>query len=187
MLGYLGFREPPSTEAASDESYSLALLGFHRIASSLLYEIGRSLPELLTGTLVVDFNVKLHARIAALGPTVRYGDLRSPETLLHAGVDRAKVVVCTVPDDVLTGTTNMKIVTAVRQMNPGAIIIANAIELSDCARLYDAGADYVFLQRIETARAVDLAITRALAGEISTHRETMVSVHGLPGPRKEVM
>jgi Kef-type K+ transport system membrane component KefB len=186
MLGRLGFREPPSREAAGDESYSLALLGFHRIASSLLHEIGRSRPELLSDTLVVDFNVNLHARIAALGPTVRYGDLCSPETLLHAGVDKAKVVACTIPDDVLKGTTNRKIVMAVRQINPGAIIIANAIELADSAMLYEAGADYVFLQRIETARAVDLAIARALAGEIGTHRAAMAAANGLPG-RVEVM
>jgi Kef-type K+ transport system membrane component KefB len=187
VLERIGFREPPSREAGGDESYSLALLGFHRVASSLLYEIGRSRPELLAETLIVDFNINLHPRIAALGPTVRYGDLCSPETLLHAGVDKAKVVACTIPDDVLKGTTNLKIVTAVRQMNPGAIIIANAIELADSARLYDAGADYVFLQRIETARAVDLVITKALAGEIQTHRETMMAAYGVPGPREEVM
>jgi voltage-gated potassium channel Kch len=187
MLARLGFREPPSRAASGDDSYSLALLGFHRIASSLLHEIGRSRPELLTGTLVVDFNVNLHPGIAALGPTVRYGDLCSPETLLHAGVDKAKVVVCTIPDDVLKGTTNRKIVEAVRQINPGAIIIANAIELGDTARLYAAGADYVFLQRIETALAVEEAIAMALAGGIGTHRETMAAAYGVPGPRDEVM
>jgi voltage-gated potassium channel Kch len=131
--------------------------------------------------------VNLHPRIAALGPTVRYGDLCSPETLLHAGVDRAKVVACTIPDDVLKGTTNRKIVEAVRQINPGAIIIANAIELGDTARLYAAGADYVFLQRIETARAVEVAIAKALADDINTHRETMTRAYGVPGPRDEVM
>jgi Kef-type K+ transport system membrane component KefB len=187
VLARLGFREPPSREADGDESYSLALLGFHRVASSLLHEIGRSRPELLSGTLVVDFNVNLHARIAALGPTVRYGDLCSPETLLHAGVDKAKVVVCTIPDDVLKGTTNRRIVEAVRQINPGAIIIANAIELGDTEHLYAAGADYVFLQRIETARAVEAAIAKALAGDIKTYRETMAAAYGVPGPRDEVM
>jgi Kef-type K+ transport system membrane component KefB len=187
LLARLGFREPPSRQAGGNESYSLALLGFHRVASSLLHEIGRNRPELLAGTLVVDFNVNLHPRIAALGPTVRYGDLCSPETLLHAGVDKAKVVACTIPDDVLKGTTNRKIVEAVRQINPGAVIIANAIELDDAGRLYAAGADYVFLQRIETARAVEVAIAKALAGDINTHRETMAAAYGVPGPRDEVM
>ena len=69
----------------------------------------------------------------------------------------------------------------------GAIIIANAIELGDTARLYAAGADYVFLQRIETARAVEAAIAKALAGDINTHRETMMAAYGVPGPRDEVM
>ena len=37
---------------------------------------------------------------------VKYGDLSNPETLLHAGVDRASVVVSTVPDDLMRGVDN---------------------------------------------------------------------------------
>jgi len=187
LLGRFGFREPPAMETGDDEPYSLALLGFHRVASSLLHELVCNNPELLAGTLVVDFNVRLHSRISALGPTVRYGDLRSAETLLHAGVDKARVIVCTVPDDVLKGTTNHEIVEVVRQINPGAIIIANALELDDTARLYAAGADYVFLSRIETAKAVEQAIAKALAGEIVRFRVAQAKRYGVPGSRSEVM
>jgi Kef-type K+ transport system membrane component KefB len=71
VLGYLGFREPHGRTAAGDGSYHPVLPGFQRVASSLLSEIKRSHPELLQATLVVDFNVNLQARIAALAPTVR--------------------------------------------------------------------------------------------------------------------
>jgi hypothetical protein len=187
MLARLGFREPPSSEAAEEDSYSLALLGFHRIASSLLHELKKHHPELLESTLVVDFNVNIHPRIAALGPTVKYGDLCNAETLHHTGVDKARVIVCTIPDDVLKGTTNLKLVEAARHVNPNAVIIANAIELSDSRALYEAGADYVFLQRIETARAVEQAIERALRGEINTHRSAVEALHGAWHAREEVM
>ena len=187
MLARLGFREPPSSEAAEEDSYSLALLGFHRIASSLLYELKNHHPELLESTLVVDFNVNIHPSIAALGPTVKYGDLCNAETLHHAGVDKARVIVCTIPDDVLKGTTNLKLVEAARHVNPNAVIIANAIELSDSLALYEAGADYVFLQRIETARAVEQAIERALRGEIDSHRSAVEALHGAWHAREEVM
>ena len=102
--------------------------------------------------------MNLHTKIAALGPTVRYGDLCNNETLHHSGVDKARVIVCTIPDDVLKGTTNLRIVRAARHVNPEAIIIANAIELSDSHALYEAGADYVFLQRVETAVSLEQAI-----------------------------
>ncbi|MDX2457042.1 MAG: cation:proton antiporter [Gammaproteobacteria bacterium] len=187
LLGKLGFREPLQTKAGEDESYSLALLGFHRTASSLLHEIGRNRPELLPKTLVVDFNVNIHAKISELGVSVKYGDLCSAETLHHLGVDKAKVVVCTIPDDVLKGTTNRKIVRDVRHVNPNAVIIANAIELPESRALYEAGADYVFLQRVETARAVENAVEKALVGEIAEYRSSVEALYGEWHRREEVM
>jgi len=187
LLAQLGFRDPAGTETEADESYSLALLGFHRIASSLLFELNRHHSDLLAKTLVVDFNVNLHPKIAALGPTVKYGDLCNAETLHHSGVDRAKVIVCTIPDDVLKGTTNLKIVQMVRHLNPDAVIIANAIQLSDSRALYEAGADYVLLQRVETALAVEQAIEKALAGEIEAHRSAIEAQYGKWHTRDEVI
>jgi len=187
LLERIGFRAPASREAGEEETYRLALLGFHRVASSLLHELGRDHPGLLDETLVVDFNVNIHSRIAALGPTVKYGDLRNPETLRHAGVDKAGVIVCTIPDDVLKGTTNLQIVELARGVNPGAVIIANAIELKDCGKLYDAGADYVFLPRVETARAVERAIEKALAGEIGVYRAQVEAAEGEWHSRREVL
>lgn len=187
LLGKLGFREPPQKSAGEHESYSLALLGFHRTASSLLHEIGRHNPELLSQTLVVDFNINLHAKISALGVTVKYGDLCNAETLHHSGVDKARVVVCTIPDDVLKGTTNCNIVKAVRHLNPEAIVIANAVELSDSRELYEAGADYVFMPRIEAARAVEDVIEEALSGKLPEYRASIEERYGEWHLRKEVM
>ena len=187
LLERLGFRAPLQKEAGEQEPCSLALLGFHRTASSLLHEIGRNHPDLLPKTLVVDFNVNIHPKIAALGVAVKYGDLCNAETLHHAGVDKARVVVCTIPDDVLKGTSNRKIVRDVRHINPAAVIIANAIELSDSKALYDAGADYVFLQRVETARAVESAIEKALSGEIEEYRLSVEALYGEWHAREEVM
>jgi voltage-gated potassium channel Kch len=187
LLGKLGFREPSQKKAGEQESYSLALLGFHRTASSLLHEIGRNNPELLSKTLVVDFNINLHSKISATGVNVKYGDLCNAETLHHSGVDRARVVVCTIPDDVLKGTSNRNIVKAVRHINPEAIIIANAIELRDSRLLYEAGADYVFMQRVETARAVEDAVEKALSGELSQYRASIEAEYGEWHVREEVM
>ena len=187
LLGKLGFGEPPQKLAGEQEFYSLALLGFHRTASSLLHEIDRNNPELLSQTLVVDFNINLHEKISALGVAVKYGDLRNAETLRHSGVDKARVVVCTIPDDVLKGTTNCSIVKAVRHINPDAIVIANAVELRDSQELYAAGADYVFMQHVEAARAVGEAIEKALSGELEDYRSAIEATYGEWYLRKEVM
>ena len=97
------------------------------------------------------------------------------------------MVVCTIPDDVLKGTSNRKIVKGVRHINPGAVIIANAIELSESQALYEAGADYVFLHRVETARAVEDAVEKALSGEIEEYRLSVEALYGEWHKREEIM
>ncbi len=47
-------------------------------------------------------------------------------------------------------------------MAPSAVIIANAIRLSDIERIYRAGADYVYMSRLEVADALHSAIDQAL-------------------------
>ncbi len=49
----------------------------------------------------------------------------------------------TVPDDLLRGTDNRKLVENVRRINPQAIIIANAVSFPDIQAIYEAGANYV--------------------------------------------
>jgi hypothetical protein len=186
LLDRLGFRAPATDESEEKQDYAVALLGFHRVASSLLYEIGKKDPELLKQMLVVDFNVYIHRSIAALGPTVKYGDFSKPETILHTGADRAKVIVCTVPDDLLKGTSNRKVVQMLRNMNSTATIIVNANEFSEAERLYAAGADFVYLSRVETARSLTPAIVSALQGALNTHRAKRAELDGEWRERKEV-
>jgi Kef-type K+ transport system membrane component KefB len=186
-LTALGFREPPKAEIKGDHEWRLALLGFHRVASSLLYDIARYDPALVKETVVIDFNVALHDRIREVGAHVEYGDLSNAETLLHSGVDRARVVVSTVPDDLMRGTDNRRLVESVRRLNPNAVIIANAVNLADCDAIYEAGADYVFLSRVETARALNEVIGKALNGSISQYRAARDKEYGKPGNRGEVL
>ncbi len=146
------------------------MLGVHRTASSLLSDMAQTSPELLTRTVVVDFNVAIHPRIAALGPHVVYGDITSPETLHHAGVDEARVVLCTIPDDVLASATTDEVVRVVRQVNPDAIVIATATTMREMAGLYAAGADYVLLPRLDAAASAFTAVSAALNGQIDELR-----------------
>src|SRR5690606_33898172 len=164
-LARLGLREPAGSTGDAEENWTLALLGFHRVASSLLHELARACPEVLERTLVVDFNVAIHGRIAALGPTVRYADIGNESTLHHVGIDRATLVVCTVPDDLLKGTSNRELARIARRINPGAIIIANALDFAEAERSYQAGADYVYLSRVHTSAALAPLIEKVLSGD----------------------
>ena len=187
LLEKVGFKAPPELKVESGTQYRLALLGFFREASSLLHNLERDNPELLKQTLVVDFNVAIHDAIAATGATVKYGDLSNADTLHHLGLAHTQVIVCTIPDDVLRGIDNRTLVELVREMAPSAVIIANSVSLAEIENIYQAGADYVYMARLEAADAIGTAIDQALENRIDVYRELHTSRHGHHSTRKEVM
>jgi len=187
ILKSLGFKDPPAAEKDERTDWKIALLGFHRVASSLLYEIARDEPQLARDTLVIDFNVALHDEIRQLGAHVEYGDLSNPDTLHHAGIDRARIIISTVPDDLMRGIDNRRLVENVRRLNPSAVIIANAIAFADCRPIYEAGADYVYLSRLETARGLNDALDSALKGSLADYRARRETEDGQPDSRVEVL
>ncbi len=91
------------------------------------------------------------------------------------------------PDDLIRGTNNKRIVAAVRKLNPSAIIIANAVTIADSDEIYAAGADYVFLSRIDTARALGEAIGMALNGSLKEYRAKTEEEGGDIRTRREVL
>jgi len=188
LLSRLGFRTPPAAGHGPEEdsSYAVAMLGFHRVASSLLYEIERTNPDLLKQVLVADFNVSLHPEIRRRGAIVKYADISNIESLLHLGVDHARIVVSTVPDDLLKGVDNLRLTQMARRANPSAIIMVNALRLGDVPKMYEAGADYVFLGRMDTAGNLMLALQAALNGEIEDFRASQEERFGAMDERSEV-
>jgi len=187
LLEKLGFKAPPEMELEEGRQYKLALLGFHRDASSLLYNLTQSDPDLVRDTLVVDFNVALHDGIRATGATVKYGDLANPETLHHLGLNRCQVIICTIPDDLLRGIDNRSLVHILREMAPQAAIIANAIVIDEVPKIYAAGADYVYLNRFEVAWTLQRAIMAGIDKQIDVFRKERQSRNHYRPDRKEIL
>ena len=154
-LTKIGLRDLPSSrpETAYQERPSrIFLLGFSWTASSLLEEITREKPALLGNLLVVDFNPQVSERLRARGVRVVYGDISQRDTLQHAGVAKAEIIFCTLPDSVLKGTSNRKLLAQLRELNPTAQIIVHTEKISEVAPLYADGASYVTLPRLLEAR-----------------------------------
>ncbi|MDR3456584.1 MAG: cation:proton antiporter [Verrucomicrobiae bacterium] len=145
----------------------ICLLGFSWTASSLLAEIERSRPDLIPDIVVIDFNPVVHERLKARGVYAVYGDITARDVLHHAGASHAEVIICSLPNMVLKGANNLKILRQLRQLNPHAKIIVHAELLADIPLLYEAGADYVTAPRlIEAAdllQAVEFADQNLLA------------------------
>ncbi|OUR79196.1 hypothetical protein A9Q83_05015 [Alphaproteobacteria bacterium 46_93_T64] len=182
-----GIREPKAEYSEDEIETDIVLLGFHRVASSLLHEVSARRPELMKRILVIDFNVQIHPAIRKMGAAVRYGDLASELTLRHAGLDSASVIIATIPDEILRGTNNHNLVHALREINKNAVIIANAEQPLAARDLYRAGADYVYMSRVDTARALDDLIGRTLDGTLDEFRDEQERKHGKSHERWEVL
>lgn len=162
----------------------IVLLGFFRSASSLLEELARHAPDLLSSVTVVDYNPEVHEELRRRGVRAIYGDISQRDTLAHAGIGRAEVIVCTISDSLLKGTTNEKLVRQLRELNPAARIIAPADLLADVARLRSAGADYVSVPRLEEASDLCEAVRAAEEGLLA---DKQAKLEELLTQRREVL
>jgi Kef-type K+ transport system membrane component KefB len=191
VLKRLGFRDLDHTQTSSDEhegghgaARRIVILGFFRAASALVSEIERQNKSLLDQISVVDFNPNVFRTLTARGIHVIYGDISNIDTLLHAGVGKAEIIILSVPDSLLKGANNEKLVRHVRSMNPDAKIISTADLLADVADIYAAGADYVTVTRVTDAAELYKVIDAADQGLLEEKRAEM---DGLLSERREVL
>jgi Kef-type K+ transport system membrane component KefB len=157
-------------EGGHGEGRRILILGFFRAASALLSEIERQNPGLLDQIGVVDFNPVVFQTLKGRGIHVTYGDISNVDTLVHAGVGKAEIIILSVPDSLLKGANNEKLVRHVRSLNTAAKIISTADVLSDVADQYAAGADYVVVTRLSDAHELFNVIEAADQGLLDDKR-----------------
>jgi Kef-type K+ transport system membrane component KefB len=167
----LGHRAEQDAEAgAAGHGGRIMLLGFYRSASSLLAEFERRNVPIEDQVAVIDFNPGVYHSLKQRGIKVLYGDISHTDVLKHAGVADAEIVVSSVPDALLVGTSNERLVRAVRSINSTAKIIATADVIGNVQVLYDAGADHVVVSRFAEANALFDAIHAAEEGLLQERR-----------------
>ena len=159
--------------AAHDHGGRIVFIGFFRAASSLLEELQRRYPEMVAEVAVVDFSPVARDGLLKRHVPVIYGDVSHRETLVHAGVDKAEVLISTVPDSLLKGTTNARLVRLLRELNPTARIIATVDVLAQAKELLDAGADYVNVPRLHQAGDLLEAVCAARKGLLEEKRKPL--------------
>ncbi|MGH8005447.1 MAG: cation:proton antiporter [Candidatus Binatia bacterium] len=178
LLSRLGVRdladEQSHQEPPVDRAHRrVVFLGFFRDASSILHEFdlaheGDGRHPLLDEVLVIDFNPVVYNELQRRGIDCVYGDISARETLHHAGIHGAELVVATIPDATLKGTTNAQLLRQVRQLYPQASIIVSAESVSEALRLYEQGADYVYMPRlhsaVQMARVMETSLIEGLTG-----------------------
>jgi CPA2 family monovalent cation:H+ antiporter-2 len=167
--------------------------------------VGRHISEVLTQLnvprLVVEVDPARLAILNRLGVPVLFGDAASSEVLDHAGLERARALIVTLPDDAAAGA----VVLAARARSPELRIIVRASTWDGARRLRDSGANHVVRPELEggieivrrtlldlelpvddVARYVDLIRQEELAeaDQLSAAREQLLQELQAPGTRR---
>jgi Kef-type K+ transport system membrane component KefB len=166
-IAALDHTAPPGGDGAGGGhgSAEILVLGYFTNADSLMRLIRERDPSLLRRLLVVDFNTRNHANMRALGLNVAYGDIGQPETLRHLGIDHARIVVSTINDHFLRGTSNEALLAQVHRLNPQAKVIVTAVDAMQAKLLSEAGAWRVVCEPNQNAPAYAEALEEGLASE----------------------
>jgi CPA2 family monovalent cation:H+ antiporter-2 len=119
----------------------VVIVGYGRVGK----HIGRVLENLELPYLVVENDAAQAAEIQSLGIQTLFGDAANSEVLTHAGLDNARALVVTVPDE----ATAELVVVAAHNLAPKLPLIVRAGTESGVKRLAAFGADFVIHPELE--------------------------------------
>jgi Kef-type K+ transport system membrane component KefB len=148
LLRHVGLRDSPEAGAQAPEageSPDIVLLGHYRIAQAVLDVVEQRAPRLRESITVVDYNAPLGRQVAARGFRWAYGDLANPDSLEHLGIERARIIVCTISDTWLKGISTRRLLLNLKRLAPDARIVMTGEERTDREDLSKDGADHVLI------------------------------------------
>jgi Kef-type K+ transport system membrane component KefB len=160
-LERIGIRDGAGEPARSGDGpeRDIVLLGHFRIAQAVLDLVEARAPQLRERITLVDYHASRGRTVLERGFRWAYGDLAHPESLEHLGVDRARVIVCTISDTFLKGISTRRLLAGLRRLAPEARIVMTGEEKTDWEALSAGGADYVLIPgEITGERIVELLL-----------------------------
>ncbi len=167
-------KEKSTLPIAKKEKKGIVLLGFFKEASPFLHRINEEMPSLKDSLFVIDFNPQTLALLKKYEVDCVYGDIAHPETLRHAGIEGANLVISTISDSFLQGTSNLRLLKQVKMLSPESRVIVTSDSLRGAQTLYDAGADYVLLPRLLYARHIFDIVQTYLVNGLDATRESQI-------------
>jgi voltage-gated potassium channel Kch len=176
LLMKIGLKDLSGIDSEQKEAKvnPILVLGFFRNASAMLAEAVRQRPSLLDMIKVVDFNPLVIRRLKEMGVACVYGDIANMDTLHHADIHHAKIVLSTIPDYILRGTSNLKLLWAMQKLCPSAKVILTAEGPDQARQFYEAGAHYVVQPAALTGANLVKLIDEASGESLDVLREDAV-------------
>lgn len=128
-------RERRMMKRINELSDHYIVCGYGRVGQRLAEDLrlaGRSV-------VVVDVNPDAIEAVADAGYLYVQGNAEGEEVLRDAGIERARGVILTLPED----TSNVFVALTAREMNPNLFILARTVDHDNRSKLLNAGADKV--------------------------------------------
>ncbi|HKW69881.1 MAG TPA: cation:proton antiporter [Candidatus Dormibacteraeota bacterium] len=166
-------------DAAIELHQPVIFLGFFRDTSSILYEFehegsAAEARQFIEKILVIDFNPTVLRELRRKDIKCVYGDIAHADTLRHAGVEHAELVVSSITDDVLRGTSNLRLMNSVHTHAPNAKVVLTTDHIPQALQFYEQGADFVFIPRLYSAAACARILRKGLNGGFEEIRSQAV-------------
>ena len=171
-LKLLGIRDldvaATGEEAREERKETVVFLGFFRDASSVLHEFENDgddsdAKDFLKKILVIDFNPTVMRELRRRKVTCIYGDIAHADTLRHASIENAELVISSITDDILRGTNNLRMLKNIRASSPHARVVLTTEHIPQALHFYEAGADFVYVPRLHSAPMLARILKQGLA------------------------
>jgi Kef-type K+ transport system membrane component KefB/Trk K+ transport system NAD-binding subunit len=120
-----------------DSEYDALLFGCNRVGHDFL----NTFKKFGDRFLAIECNPEIIKDLAGKGFNVRYGDAADIEFLGEIGLDKAKIIVSTIPEF----ETNQVLLNEARRVNKKGVIMLVAYKIEDALQFYDMGASYVIM------------------------------------------
>ncbi|MDD5034263.1 MAG: cation:proton antiporter [Methylococcaceae bacterium] len=137
-LNRYGQAQAPVEDTVADH---VVVVGYGRVGSHIVDILG----ELHIPYLVIDFRIERIERLSKKGVPTLLGDTANSDILGHAALDRARLLVVTLPEEAATELT----VAAAKDIAPDLAIIARAATRAGVKRLAALGAKLVIHPELE--------------------------------------
>ncbi len=119
------------------DDYEIILFGYHRLG----YKILEALKKLNKKFVVIDYNPKIILTLSKQKINCIYGDAGDKDFLSEINLDKAKLLISTIPDY----SSNLTIKEKLRESKSKAIFIATAEQPRVALDLYKAGINYIIV------------------------------------------
>ncbi|OGC38475.1 hypothetical protein A3K42_01830 [candidate division WWE3 bacterium RBG_13_37_7] len=130
-------KKETQTELQSIKNADVILFGADRVG----YDFIKVFKDMEEDFLVVDFDPDIVKKISGSGIHCMYGDAEDSEFLEDIAVEKAKMIISTIPDF----ETNNYLLHIIRKNNEKTIVIVLSYVLEEAMQLYEKGATYVIM------------------------------------------